>query len=66
MADKEFFHYTDDDVSIEKCLCQGRCQEWPTVVFNNDVQVHHNPVKASEMLKKKLEEARKRINKNNA
>lgn len=61
IADKDFYHYTDEEVTIESCLCQGRCKEGPTVVFSNDVQVGHNPVRASEMLRKKVEELRKRL-----
>jgi len=59
-ADREFYHF-EDDVSIEQCLCQWRCKEWPTVVFWNDVQVGQNPVKSSEMLVKKIAEIRKRL-----
>jgi NADH:ubiquinone oxidoreductase subunit E len=59
-ADKEFYKY-GDDVEIETCLCQWRCKEGPTVVYGNDVQVGQNPVKASEILRKKIAEARKKI-----
>lgn len=61
IADREFYRYSDEEVAIESCLCQDKCKEWPVVVFNNDVQTHHNPVKSSEMLKKKVDEARKRL-----
>lgn len=60
-ADRDFYAY-GDDVEIETCLCQGRCKEWPTVVFGSDVQIYQNPVKSSEILRKKVAEARKRIN----
>ena len=59
-ADKEFYKY-GDGVEIESCLCQWRCKEGPTVVYGNDVHVGQNPVKASEILKKKVAEARKRF-----
>ena len=61
-GDREFYHY-GDDVEIETCMCQGRCKEWPTVAYGNDIQVGQNPVKASETLRKKVEEARKRLKK---
>ncbi len=60
-ADREFYHYNEDEVVIETCLCQWRCKEGPTVVYGTDVQIYQNPVKASELLKKKIMEARKRI-----
>lgn len=67
VADRDFYQYSDEEVAIESCLCQDKCKEGPVVVFNNDVQTHHNPVKASDMLKKKVDEARKRLsNKKNA
>lgn len=65
IADKDFYRYSEDDVAIETCSCQDKCKEWPIVIFNNDVQTYHNPVKASEMLKKKIEEARKRLQSKN-
>jgi (2Fe-2S) ferredoxin len=61
-ADREFYGYSDDEVVIETCMCQGRCKEGPTVVFGADIQIWQNPVKASELLRKKVNEARKRIN----
>lgn len=60
--DAEFYAY-GDDVTIETCMCQWRCKEWPTVVYGTDLQVGQNPVKASEILRKKVEEARKRLKK---
>lgn len=59
-SDTEFYGY-GNDVDIEECMCQGRCKEWPTVVYGNDVQTYQNPVKASEVLRKKVAEARKRL-----
>jgi (2Fe-2S) ferredoxin len=52
-ADIGFYHYPEGIV-IEDCLCQGRCKEGPTLVFDNDVQVGMNPIKASEILRKKV------------
>jgi (2Fe-2S) ferredoxin len=60
-ADREFYGYSEDEVIVETCMCQGRCKEGPTVVFGADVQIWQNPVKASELLRKKVTEARKRI-----
>jgi NADH:ubiquinone oxidoreductase subunit E len=63
-ADREFYSY-GDDVAVEPCMCQGRCKEGPTVVYGNDVQIYQNPVKASELLRKKVTEARKRLKEKN-
>lgn len=60
-ADREFYTYQEDEVIIETCLCQGRCKEGPTVLYGNDMLLYQNPVKASELLRKKIMEARKKI-----
>lgn len=60
-SDREFYSYKEDEVTIETCMCQWRCKEGPTVTYNNDIQIWQNPVKASEFLRKKVNEARKRI-----
>ncbi|MBP9812713.1 (2Fe-2S) ferredoxin domain-containing protein [Candidatus Gracilibacteria bacterium] len=54
-ADRDFYRYPDE-IILEKCLCQGRCKEGPVVVYNNDIQIYQNPVKASEILRKKVNE----------
>ncbi len=54
-GDKAFYSYPEE-LTFETCLCQGRCKEWPTVVYDNDVQVGQNPVKASEILRRKVAE----------
>ncbi len=61
-GDREFYWY-GDDVEIESCMCQWRCKEWPTVSYDNDLHFGQNPVKASEILRKKVEEARRRLKK---
>lgn len=48
-----------DVVSIETCMCQGRCIDAPVVVYDGHVECRQNPVKASEMLRKKLQEWKK-------
>lgn len=58
-ADIGFYHYPEGIV-IEDCLCQGRCKEGPTLVFDNDVQVGMNPIKASEILRKKVNDWKSR------
>jgi NADH:ubiquinone oxidoreductase subunit E len=58
-ADRGFYDYPSD-VVVEECLCQGRCKEGPTVVFDNDVQIYMNPIKASEMLRRKVSEWKNR------
>ena len=60
-ADREFYQYKDDELILETCLCQWRCKEGPTLIFGKDVQIWQNPVKASELLRKKIMEARKRF-----
>ncbi len=60
LADIDFYNY-GDLVTIESCMCQGRCKEGPTVGFWNDIQVGQNPIKTSEILKKKVAEIRKRL-----
>jgi NADH:ubiquinone oxidoreductase subunit E len=60
LADKDFYSYPAD-VIIEDCLCQGRCKEWPTVVYDTDVQTYMNPIKASEMLRRKVGEWKNKI-----
>jgi len=57
--DQEFYAYPSE-VVIEKCLCQGRCEQSPTVVFDGDIQTRMNPIKASEILRKKVAEWKKR------
>lgn len=52
-ADRDFYSYPEGLV-FEKCLCQGRCKEGPVVVYDNDVQIYQNPIKASEILRKKV------------
>jgi NADH:ubiquinone oxidoreductase subunit E len=63
-GDTVFYGY-GDDVAIEPCMCQGRCKEGPTVAFGNDIQIYQNPVKTSELLRKKVAEARKRLKEKN-
>ncbi|MBP9779850.1 NAD(P)H-dependent oxidoreductase subunit E [Candidatus Gracilibacteria bacterium] len=58
-ADREFYHFPEE-LTIESCLCQGKCKEGPTVVYDNDVQVGQNPVKSSELLRKKVNEWKNR------
>lgn len=58
-ADKGFYGYPDELI-IEDCLCQWRCKEWPTVVYDNDVQVGMNPIRASEILRKKVNDWKNR------
>ncbi len=53
--DKVFYSYPDE-LTFETCMCQGRCKEGPTVVYDNDIQVSQNPVKASEILRRKVNE----------
>ena len=40
---------------VERCTCQGRCKEGPVVAYDRDVQTRMNPVKASELMRKKVE-----------
>ncbi|GAB0175250.1 MAG: hypothetical protein HHAS10_11290 [Candidatus Altimarinota bacterium] len=62
LADTAFYGYPDELV-IEDCHCQNRCQEGPTVIFDNDIQVGMNPIKASEILRKKVNDWKNRESK---
>ncbi len=62
VADRDFYGYPEELI-IEDCLCQGRCKEGPTVVFDNDVQIYMNPIKASEMLRRKVSEWKNKMKK---
>lgn len=53
-SDIDFYRYDTDRISVDFCPCQGRCKEWPIVVFDSDVHTHQNPVKSSQLLQKKL------------
>lgn len=57
-ADSDFYTYPVD-VIIEPCMCQNHCQEWPVVLFDADIKLGMNPVKASDTLRKKIDEAKK-------
>lgn len=54
-GDVVFYSYPEEIV-IENCLCQNRCKEGPVVSFEKDIHVGVNPIKASEILKKKVQE----------
>ncbi|MBP9811914.1 (2Fe-2S) ferredoxin domain-containing protein [Candidatus Gracilibacteria bacterium] len=58
-ADRGFYGYPEE-VIIEDCLCQGRCKDGPTVIFDNDIQIGMNPIKASEILRKKVNDWKNR------
>ena len=64
LGDRDFYSYPEALV-IEDCLCQGRCKEGPTVVFDSDVQTYMNPIKASEMLRRKVGEWKNKMKKEN-
>jgi NADH:ubiquinone oxidoreductase subunit E len=64
-ADTAFYWYPQA-IILEDCLCQWRCKEWPTVVFDNDIQVGMNPIKASEILRKKVNDWKNREEKKQA
>ena len=56
--DREFYGYPAELV-IEKCFCQGKCEVSPTVVFDGDIQTRMNPIRASELLRKKIQDWKK-------
>lgn len=57
-ADKKFYHY-DENIKIEPSACMGRCENWPNVNFGDEVIGQQNPIKSSEILRKKIEEWKK-------
>lgn len=54
-ADKEFYSY-DPAVRIESAPCMGQCQQWPNISLDNEIHHRQNPIKASELLRKKVAE----------
>lgn len=42
------------DIEIEETLCMWKCSEWPNVYFDNEFHTRVNPLKASEVLFKKV------------
>ncbi len=59
-ADKDFYGY--ENISIEKGICMGKCDFWPNVNIDWEIFSAQNPVKSSEILKKKVEEWKKQYN----
>lgn len=57
-ADKKFYNY-DENIRIESSLCMGRCESWPNVNFDGEIIGWQNPIKSSEILRKKIEEWKK-------
>lgn len=55
--DSEFYGYTN--IELTSCLCRGRCEEGPVVEFDGHIEIRQNPIKASEILKKKVAEWKK-------
>ncbi len=53
--ERDLVFYNIEGVNVTSCLCQWRCKEGPVVLFDNDIQSRMNPVKASELLRKKIE-----------
>lgn len=60
-ADKEFYKY-GENVKIETSLCMGRCNFWPNINIDGEIISGQNPIKSSEILKKKVEEWKKHYN----
>lgn len=44
----------DYDVTVEACLCQGKCANSPVILINGETFERMNPVTASQNLVKKL------------
>lgn len=52
MNDKERFNL--EKVEIEEVECLGMCDQWPIVKIDKQVLTYATPIKANEMLFKKL------------
>lgn len=53
--ERDIAFYNIHDMAVERCTCQGRCKEGPVVAYDRDIQTRMNPVKASELMRKKVE-----------
>ena len=45
----------DGQFQVEACGCRGNCKESPVVLFDKEMLTRMNPIKASEMLIKRIE-----------
>ena len=45
--DKEFFHIKN--LEVESCMCTGNCKDGPSVLFDGKIQLHMNPIQASDI-----------------
>jgi NADH:ubiquinone oxidoreductase subunit E len=43
-----------ENIEIEEIDCMWMCEEWPIVKINKEILKNANPIKASEMMFKKL------------
>lgn len=42
--------------TIEECTCLGRCTEGPNIMIDKELLTRMNPIKASELLQKKIKQ----------
>jgi NADH:ubiquinone oxidoreductase subunit E len=56
MADVNRLWSNIPDIQIESCLCQGKCQQAPNVLFEGVLISRANPVVASEQLTNRLKQ----------
>lgn len=45
----------EGNFSVGSCICRGNCRESPTVLFDREEMTRMNPIKASEVLMKRIE-----------
>jgi NADH:ubiquinone oxidoreductase subunit E len=48
----------ENEAIITTCLCQGKCAEGPTLTINGEITTRHNPISASEELKRRIKKAK--------
>ncbi|MCH2189046.1 hypothetical protein MK079_04435 [Candidatus Gracilibacteria bacterium] len=49
--DKDFFDIKD--LEVESCMCTGNCKNGPSVLFDGEIQLHMNPITASDIARGK-------------
>lgn len=54
-SDKKFYNYSEK-IEIKEHICMWKCKEWPNIKINSEIFLSQNPIKSSEILKKKVED----------
>ena len=63
-SDVDFYNW--ENIKIEECMCTWNCKDWPTVIFDWNLETHVSPAKASKIVyDKKQHKKSKKSNKDN-